>query len=82
MAQKKHLQEIFDPKKWWTAERSSRTQEEDYTLRRTQAYGTKHRQCHTKNPERRDIREETVERPGMQHWHKGPRPEAEMEWRT
>jgi hypothetical protein len=35
----RHLQEILDPKKLWTAERSDRNRNEDYTLCRTQAYG-------------------------------------------
>jgi hypothetical protein len=39
MAQKDHRQEIFDPKKLWTAEGSDRIQNEDYTLCKTQAYG-------------------------------------------
>jgi hypothetical protein len=64
MAQKDYLQEIFDPKKLWTAEGSDHSRNKDYTLRRTQAYGTKQRRCPTKKPERKDVREEIVERPG------------------
>jgi hypothetical protein len=75
MAQKRHLQEILDPKKLWTT-KSNGIQEEVYTLCRTQAHGTRQRRCHTKKPKRRDVREEIVERPGIQHWHKGPRPDT------
>jgi hypothetical protein len=35
MAQKDHLQEIFDPKKLWTVDGSDRSRNKDYTLCRT-----------------------------------------------
>jgi hypothetical protein len=37
--------------------------------------GPRQGQCCSKNPEKTNVREETLEGPGMQHWHKGPRHE-------
>jgi hypothetical protein len=34
-------------------------------------------QCSTENSERTGIQDETLERPGMQQWHEGPRPKTE-----
>jgi hypothetical protein len=39
MAQKDHLQEIFNPNKLSTMEGSDRSRNKDYTLCRAQAYG-------------------------------------------
>jgi hypothetical protein len=43
----------------------------------TQSQEIRAGQCYAGNPKRTDVREETLEWPGMQQWHKGPRPKTE-----
>jgi hypothetical protein len=45
-------------------------------VQRTRSQELRPAQCGTGNPERTDVREETLEGPRMQQWHKGPRPKT------
>jgi hypothetical protein len=66
----------------WTAEGTGRRpQRGDPPRKSVTAQGTRSQEirpveCSTENPERTDVRDKTLERPGMQQWHKGPRPKA------
>jgi hypothetical protein len=80
--QEKLLQENSDPGKLCTAEGIGLSREEDDPqYKNGTAHGTRSQQirpgqCDTGNLERTDVREETLEDPGMQNWHMGTRPKT------
>jgi hypothetical protein len=71
-----------DPGKSWITEGIGRcTHRDDALCKSGMAQGTQSQeirpgQWSTENSERTDIRDVTLERPGMQQWHEGPRPKA------
>jgi hypothetical protein len=75
-AQEKRLQENSDPGKLWTAEGIGRNRQEDDPQHKSgTAQGTRMQeiqpgQCGARIPKRTDVREETLEGPGMQQWRK------------
>jgi hypothetical protein len=84
MAEEKHLQENSDPGELWTSEGIGHSRQEDdqkyksVTAQGTQSQEIRPGQCRTRNPERMDVPQETLEGSRMQQWHKGLRSETEL----
>jgi hypothetical protein len=79
---RKVFRKIWTQGELWTTEGIGCSWQEDDpkyksgTVQGTRSQEIQSGQCGTRNPERTDVREETLEGPGMQQWHNGPRSET------